>query len=334
MRFLIAAGGVLFFILLVAYFFWALEPKAASGGEKAVSFENGFFKVSKGEGLREIGARLSQKGLIKSIAVFKIYALLSGNAQKFQPGIYEVNAGLSIPQIVKVLTAVGQNEVTLTIPEGMTLKDIDTALSSAGVIEKSSLTGFPFDSLKGDYPFLSGVSSLEGFLFPDTYRFEVSSPVETAARKMLDNFKNKVWTELSAKPDWYDLLILASFLEREVVAFSDRQIVAGILLKRLKLGMPLQVDAALSYLKCNGEIKGCENAPVARKDLTLPSPYNTYQRLGWTPTPIANPGEAAVSAALNPAASSYLYYLSAKETGETIFAKTLEEHNRNRVKYL
>jgi len=328
LRFLVFLGVALLFILLVAYFFYGLEPKAADAAASS------FFKISKGDGLKEIGSRLSQNGVIKSITVFKIYSLLSGNAQKFQPGIYELNAGMSVPQIVKALTAVGRNEVTLTIPEGMTLKDIDTLLSSAGVIEKSALAQFSFDSLKSDYPFLSEVSSLEGFLFPDTYRFEVGTPVETAVRKMLDNFKAKVWTELSSKNNWYDTLILASYLEREVVDFNDRQIVAGIILKRLKLGMPLQVDATLSYLKCNGELKGCGGAVIAKKDLTLSSPYNTYQRLGWTPTPIANPGEAAVSAALNPVASSYFYYLSAKKTGETIFAKTLEEHNRNRAKYL
>lgn len=336
MRFLIGLGSVLFLILLVAYFFYGLEPKDAEGENVAGNPTAGtqVFKISKGDGLKEIGAGLSQNGFIKSITVFKVYTLFSGNAQKFQPGIYEINPTMSIPAIVKTLTAIGQNEVTVTIPEGMTLKDIDTLLSSSGVIEKSSLANLRFEGLKGDYPFLNEVSSLEGFIFPDTYRFEVSSGVEAVARKMLDNFKSKIWTELSGETNWYDVLILASFLEREVIEFNDRQIVAGILLKRLKLGMPLQVDATLSYLKCNGELKGCSSALINRKDLTLSSPYNTYQRLGWTPTPISNPGEAAVSAALNPIASSYLYYLSARKTGETVFAKTLEEHNRNRVKYL
>lgn len=336
MRFLIALGSVLFLILLVAYFFYGLEPKVIEEETIPVDqvSDSSVFKISKGEGLKEIGARLSRDGFIKSITVFKIYSLFSGNAQKFQPGIYEINPAMSVPQIVKALTSIGRNEVTVTIPEGMTLKDIDSLLSSAGVIEESSLSNLNFEPLKNDYPFLAEVSSLEGFIFPDTYRFEVGYGAEAAARKMLGNFKNKVWAELSAKTNWYDYLILASFLEREVIEFTDRQIVAGILLRRLKLGMPLQVDATLSYLKCNGELKGCSNALITRKDLTLSSPYNTYQRLGWTPTPISNPGEAAVSAALNPVASSYLYYLSAKESGETIFAKTLEEHNRNRAKYL
>lgn len=335
LRFLVVLGGILFLILVTAYFFYGLEPNLASGES-----ENNFlsaasvFKISKGEGLKEIGARLSQGGFIKSITVFKIYSLVSGKARDFKPGIYEIDAGMSVPELVKTLTASGQNEVTVVIPEGMTLKDTDALLSASGVIDKSAIIDFSFDALNGDYPFLKGVSSLEGFLFPDTYRFEVSSTAEKAVRKMLDNFKEKVWAELSEENDWYDKLILASYLEREVIEFTDRQIVAGILLKRLRLGMPLQVDATVSYLKCNGEIKGCREALVTKKDLSLPSPYNTYARLGWTPTPISNPGEVSVSAALNPISSSYFYYLSARETQETIFSKTLEEHNRNRVKYL
>ena len=129
-------------------------------------------------------------------------------------------------------------------------------------------------------------------------------------------------------------MILASFLEREVREFDDRQIVAGILLKRLRVGIPLQVDATISYAKCGGALRSCEEIIVTRNDLALASPYNTYQRLGWTPTPIANPGEAAIKAAVTPRSSPYFYYLSAKETKETVFSKTLEEHNLNRAKYL
>ena len=116
--------------------------------------------------------------------------------------------------------------------------------------------------------------------------------------------------------------------------FEDRQVVAGILLKRLETGMPFQIDATLSYIKCDGKFLGCENIRVLRKDLELPSPYNTYERIGWTPTPISNPGEEAIRATLDPERTPYWYYLSAKETGETIFSRTLDEHNENRFKYL
>mgnify|MGYP001588311823 FL=1 len=139
---------------------------------------------------------------------------------------------------------------------------------------------------------------------------------------------------LEGRENWYETLILASILEREVPEFEDRQIVAGILLKRIKNIMPLQVDATISYVKCGGAIRECENPRVGRNDLNLSSPYNTYQVLGWPPGPISNPGLPALQAALAPKTSGYLYYLSAAKTGATIFARTLEEHNLNRAKYL
>ncbi|MFH0712807.1 MAG: endolytic transglycosylase MltG [Candidatus Jorgensenbacteria bacterium] len=328
-RFTITLAVIIFFILVIAYFFWGLQPNADKNGNGEI-----IFKISKGEGLKEISARLSQGGLIKSIAVFKTYSLISGSARKLQPGVHELSAKMSVPQIIRQLTKQGENEVTVTIPEGSALKDIDSMLVSAQVIEEDSIINFPIEKLEQDFEFLTGAQSLEGFLFPDTYRFEVSSGAETVLRRLLDNFEEKAWPLLKTENNWYDLLILASYLEREVPDFNDRRIVAGILLKRLSIGMPLQVDATISYLKCDGELRGCGEIVVTRGDLTLPSPYNTYERLGWTPTPISNPGQSAIRAAAEPEKSPYFYYLSTEKTGETIFSRTLDEHNENRVKYL
>ncbi|MEK7077064.1 MAG: endolytic transglycosylase MltG, partial [Patescibacteria group bacterium] len=137
--------------------------------------------------------------------------------------------------------------------------------------------------------------------------------------------QEKAWPVLRGKDDWYERLTLASYLEREVPEFQERRLVAGVLLKRERIGMPLQVDATLSYAKCNGALLKCPNVAVTRNDRSIASPYNTYERLHFTPTPIANPGESAIKAAASPEESPYLYYLSAKKTGETIFSRTLEE---------
>jgi len=316
-------------ILFIAYFFYGLQPNAAASDAKSVQF-----KIIKGEGLKIISARLSQWSLIKSISVFKFYSLLSGRAQKFQPGVYELSPEMSIPQIMNLLTSSGKNEATVVLQEGMTLKDFDKILSQAGVIKEGTLINFPVKKLASDYQFLNYANSLEGFLFPDTYRFRFDSSPEEVLGRLLDNFKSKAWPLLAEKQNWYDFLIIASFLEREVPDFNDRQIVAGILLNRLKKGMPLQIDATISYAKCNGGFKDCSELAVTKKDLNLSSVYNTYGRLGLTPTPISNPGEAAIKAAVTPQNSPYWYYLSEAKTKETIFSKTLEEHNRNRVKFL
>ena len=327
MRLLSGLGLILVFILFIGYFFYGLQPTIAS----APPVE---FKIAKGEGLRSIGARLSQESLVKSITIFKLYSLLSGRAQKFQPGIYELSSSLSVPQIIEILTTSGKNEVTVTIPEGVTVNDIDKILERASVTKAGAITNYPIQSLIGKYNFLSEVDSLEGFLFPDTYRFRLDSEASDVIERMLSNFNLKAWPILAEKMNWYESLILASFLEREVPDFSERQIVSDILLRRLKKDMLLQVDATLSYAKCNGEFIDCPEILVLKSDLTSKSLYNTYQRLGWTPTPISNPGQAAIKAALTPKSNPYWYYLSAAKTKETIFSKTLEEHNLNRAKYL
>jgi UPF0755 protein len=266
--------------------------------------------------------------------VFKLYALLTGRAQRFQPGTYQLSPAMSVPQIVAALTAGGRNDVLVTVPEGSTAKDVDAILTAAGVRAGGSLATLSPQSLSLDYPFLANVASLEGFLFPDSYYFDRDAAPEEVAHRMLDNFMQKSWPSLAVMDGWYDRLILASFLEREVTTFADRELVAGILLKRIRLGMPLQVDATISYIKCNGQFRGCDAVKIARADVNLVSNYNTYQNCGWTPTPIANPGAEALRAALAPVASSYLYYLSSPATGKTYFSRTLEEHNAKRAQYL
>lgn len=241
---------------------------------------------------------------------------------------------MSVPQIVDFLVAGGKNETTVKIIEGWTLKDIDAVLASSSVITSGALLNFPFKTLASQYPFLNQ-NSLEGFLFPDTYNFALNSSPETVLRTFLDTFDIKVWQPLlSSQNDWYNSLILASYLEREVVSSSDRRIVAGIVLKRLKLGMPLQIDATVSYAKCNEAFESCINPVVIKNDLKIASPFNTYTKLGLTPTPIANPGKDSIQAALSPQASGYLFYLTDPKSGKTIFSKTLDEHNANRAKYL
>ena len=324
---LVFLGGALIFVFAIAYFFYGLQPISAEGDSQ-------IFQITEGERFADIGARLSQEGFVHSVSMLKLYALLSGKAQKMQPGTYELTSAMSVPQIVRIITSSGGNEVTLTIPEGFTLKDIDVLVSDAGILPKDALLSLQIDDFQDEYPFLVEGRGLEGFLFPDTYRFRRNSSPSEVLRKFLDVFEKKAWIHLEGRDDWYGILVLASLLEREVPEFHDRQLVAGVLLRRIKIDMPIQVDATISYAKCNGALFSCDDVRIVRSDLRIPSPYNTYQRLGLPPGPIANPGAAAIRAATLPERSSSLYYLSAEETGETIFSETLEEHNNNRFLYL
>lgn len=329
-RFMVALGMVIILLIGLGCFFYGLQPILT----ESVPVE---FKIAKSESFRSIGARLSQQSLIRSIGVFKLYSLLVGRAGKFQPGIYEISSEMSVPRIVGKLTVGGANEIRVTIPEGLTVKDIDTLLVETGVFKEAQIKNYAINSLSEKYPFLKQMNSLEGFLFPDTYRFDIDSEPKEVVEIILERFKEKVWERLEDRDNWYDDLILASFLEKEVPEYEDRRLVAGLLLKRLGASVPLQIDSTILYAKCQGRFLSCdkEKLKVVRNDLDqIISPYNTYKRMGWTPTPISNPGVEAVRAAINPEPSPYWYYLSAKDSGETVFSKTLEQHNINRFKYL
>ncbi len=333
-------GGVLLLLISIAYFFYGLQPAHADMGSTNNSNVRGEqvteFTITKSESFRSIAARLSQESLIRSIIVFKWYALLTGRAQKFQPGVYTLSRAMSVPEITKILTSRGNNIIAVTIPEGTTVRDINALLVDTGVLAENDKPLIEFDPQLFDESrlYLQGLATIEGFLFPDTYRFEIGSTPEIVLETFLDNFEKKAWPLIKEEDNWYETLILASLLEREVPQFKDRQLVAGVLLKRIKIGMPLQVDATVSYARCEGLIKGCSRAIITKADLAFQSSFNTYLAAGWPPSPIANPGIAALQAALTPTASPYLYYLSTKDTKETLFSKTLDEHNNKRARHL
>ena len=319
-------------ILFSFYYINGLKPAGSD-----ISFE---LKIGKGEGLKEVAAALSRARIIRSITVFKLYTVFTGKAQSLKSGIYQLNGRLSVPEITNLLIKGLNQEVSVIITEGLTLREIDRVLSSANIIFGGSLVDFNFKNSEfiKNYPFLGeageGIDTLEGFLYPDTYRFKIDSSIEEAVKKFFDNFQNKVWPLISQKDNWYQILILASLLEKEIPTFDDQQLVAGIINKRVKVGMPIQVDATVLYAKCQGDFYSCTQRKLSKNDLKQDSPYNTYLKLGLPPTPIVNASQAAVRAALNPKTSNYWFYLSDPQTKKTIFSKTLEEQNINRQKYL
>lgn len=318
--------------LSIALFLFLLSPVA----EQSESYSRNI-TIDSGEGFREIAGKLREEGLIRSRKAFMIFGAFSGSAHKLKPGNYVLNSGSSTPAILREIARGPVVDVSVTIPEGATLKDIDAILVRAGVLSSEKLADFPLNKLT-QYDFLRGAPDLEGFLFPDTYRFFLNSSAEQVMAKLLDNFEKKAIPLLGecqgASGRCQELLIVASLLEKEVPSFDDRRLVAGILYKRLEAGMGLNVDAAIAYAKCGKAFVTCGDPKVYRRDLELQSPYNTYLFKGLPPGPIGNPGSAAIEAALNPKQSDYWYYLSDPETKRTIFSKTFDEHNENRARYL
>jgi UPF0755 protein len=173
-------------------------------------------------------------------------------------------------------------------------------------------------------------ATLEGYLFPDTYEVSTDQTCEQMIDAMLINFGNKLTPELQEKikgqdKTIFEVVTMASLLEKEVKTLEDKKIVAGILHNRLQMGMPLQLDSTVNY------ITGKNDPGVLIKDTQIDSPYNTYKYKGLPIGPISNPGMDSISAALEPTETDYLYYLS---DGKTYYAKTLKEHAANRAKYL
>ena len=325
MKRLIISYSVMVAVLVLV--FWLVGAFYAPQGSAA----SVRFTISPGEGVFSISHDLTSQGIIRSPLLFLAYSIFSGHYDKFQPGTYLLNQPLGISDIVKAITS-GPTEISLTIIPGMTLKEIDAVLSKNGVIKPEALIYLNSSQFLNEYPFLGQGISLEGFLLPDTYRFRLSMKPENAARIMLDNFYKKAWPQISSSANPYKILTVASYLEKEVVSKHDKQMVAGIINNRLKIGMPLQIDATVIYAACGGEFLNCK--PLSLSDFSVKSPYNTYKVSGLTPTPIGNPTLDSIEASQSPIASSYLFYLSDSKTQKTIFSKTLQDHAINRQKYL
>lgn len=299
-------------------------------------------EILPGSGFGEIAKNLFDKKIIQSQNTFFIYGIISGSAHQLKPGSYFLSAGSTTPEIIRALFRGPALDKEIVFPEGVAFKDIAAILRGEGILPKGQLDNFDIKKVINGYEFLKGKKNLDGFLFPDTYRFFINSSPEQVIKKFLDNFEKKAFPVIANSQfpisneifNAYELLTVASLLEKEAPDFQDRRLIAGVFYKRLKAGIPLQVDATIAYAKCGGAFTTCQDPKVYRKDLEFKSLYNTYLYKGLPPGPIGNPGLDAIKAALNPITSEYLYYLSDPKTKKTIFSKTLEEHIENRGKYL
>lgn len=334
----IAGASVLAVLVIGAVFFlYGLAPASADANAPTV-----VFTVTPGEGFRNIIGGLANAGLIRSPFAAETFSVITGSAFSLQPGLYRLNPAMSAPAVLREIAGGATREVTVTIPEGADIYQVDAILSEALVVRRGDLINFHDDG------------NLEGRLFPDTYRFFAGSDVKDVVQKFLDNFNAKAGPLLATDAaNATSDLIMASMVQKEVPDAADQGVVAGILWKRERAGMPLQVDVTVCYAMraaalgaaatdtALAAVPATPAAPAAATppdcnalDLKLDSPYNTYLYRGLPPGPIGNPGLAALEAAIHPTHSPYWYYLSDPKTGKTIFATTLDEQHRNTVKYL
>jgi UPF0755 protein len=336
---------LLFIAVVASYFlniFYFSSPSADAPTVK--------FIIEKGDGVGRISYKLREAGIIKNRFLFETFVWLKGLSRRFQYGIFDLKPGMSFKKIVE-LTAVPQTEESeIKIIEGWNLRDMGFYFENQGMFQAEELwelAGFPavdyrktkdlpepkdfskeFDFL-ADKPKFVG---LEGYLFPDTYRIDKDSTMEKIVTKMLQNFDKKLSEDLKGEikrrgKTIFSIITMASIIEGEAASREDMEMVSDIFWRRLRAYMPLQADSTVNY------VTGKSLPAVTFADVEVDSPFNTYKYVGLPLGPICNPGLNAIRAAIYPKSNPYWYFLTTPE-GETIYSKTLDEHNNNKLRYL
>ena len=302
------------------------------------------FSIESGEGVNAIANKLKNESLIASEFYFKIYIWKRDADKMLQAGDYVLSPSMTMKEVVDYFISgnVVLSEKDVKIINGWNLKDIATSFQKNNISSSKDFLSlvespvnkwvFNFDkpSLLSDIP---RGHDLEGYIYPDTYRVYNNASISDILKKAFANFDLKLSQEMRNEikkqgKSLHEILTLASIVEKEVRSSDDKKIVAGILLKRLDIGMRLEVDSTINY------ITGKNDPGASYIDLEIDSPYNTYRNYGLPPGPICNPGISSIIAAIYPEESPYLFYLNRQDTLETIFSKDYNEHIRNKNKYL
>ena len=293
------------------------------------------FTVRAGANASQVAADLLSAGLIKSALAFKFVLFETGTENGLQTGTYKVSAALSPRDLATLFQKAAGDQVALRLIEGWRLTEVAAAVNKAfPSIAAKDFIAAAVVGTRNNFV-LSGLdpkTSLEGYLFPDTYFLRPDATADQIIGILLDNFETKAGPALrTAAADRnvaiYDMVKLGSIVEREAHDRKESPLIAGVYQHRLDIGMKLDADPTIQYAKGDwGEL--------LLVDLKLDSPYNTYLNPGLPPTPIANPGLAALQAAAQPQTTDFLFFVAKGDgSGDHAFAKTIEEQEANRVKY-
>ena len=296
----------------------AREPKPVTPGQEVT------LTVNIGEGSVEIGRNLRQAGVVDSVNRFRDVAEERGLDGSLKPGTYKLVTGMSIDAVLDLLAKGPSTGIPVTIPEGFTVAQIVDKLAATEQFTKAEVE----QALKSKDLIVTnrpkGEDSLEGLLFPDTYGIDPDDTAVGVIQEMADQLEVVLSRyQLSTAPQGltpYQLLIVASMIEREAKVDADRPKIAAVIYNRLAAGKRLEIDATVEYAVGHGNLTA--------RDLRSSSPYNTYTTVGLPPTPIAAPGEAAIKAALQPADGDWIYYVLATEEGEHAFTDSYDEFLR------
>jgi UPF0755 protein len=282
--------------------------------------------VARGATLADVAAQLAEAGVIANATSFRLLARMQHTDVDVHAGAFRFEPHQNAAEVLRALLNGGaQVAAWVTVPEGFTVKEIAGRLQSAGVG-----TAAPFEQYFLSTPLdVDGTKTqnLEGFLFPSTYLVTLGATPEQVEKQFTDEFFKELPSDASARARKLHVTVpqgvtVASLVEREAKVDADRPIIAGVIYNRLRLKMPLQVDATIEYALPEHKTE------LSFGDLKIDSPYNTYLHPGLPPTPIANPGRSSLEAAFHPATTEALYYVYCGN-GHHVFAKTLQEHQAN-----
>ena len=332
------------FIVFIAISFFILNYS------KEMPEEGVIFEVERGQRLVDIADGLVENEIIRSKYLFLGYSRITGRAGGMQAGSYRLDSEMSIIDVINKFYDGDTFYETVTLIEGWTLLQMAEHLEEREIVSREeflSITGISKPQadlieisdlptgIEDRYRVLEDLpdnASLEGYLFPDTYRVNPKNPKDMV-RRMILNLERRLSEGIMEEIEdsgrsIHEIITMASILEREVRTIEDKKMVSDILWRRMRAGIPLQVDATVNY------ITGRRGTDVLISETRINSPYNTYARNGLPEGPISNPGIASIEAAVRPMDNDFWYYLSDPETGETIFSRNHAEHVEAKNKYL
>ncbi|MBI2025924.1 MAG: endolytic transglycosylase MltG [Candidatus Levybacteria bacterium] len=317
MKRIIAVVVLLLVFVIISIFWWQNGVLPVNSQDNTPKI----FSVKNGQGVREIANNLKKENLIRDPVVFFLITKRNGLDKKIQAGDFRLNPSMNAYEIAESLTH-GTLDIWITVPEGYRAEEIADIL-------KTKIPNY-------DESWRVILNQNEGYLFPDTYLIPRGADINTVISIFKNNFQTKYDSVKSLKTNNLtdaQTVILASLVEREARFEEDRPLVASVIYNRLNIGMKLDIDATLQYaLGYSEDQKRWWKNNLSEEDKKINSPYNTYTNPGLPPAPISNPGLSALKAALNPAQTDYMYYIT-DSSGKNRYAKTIQEHNQNIEKF-
>ncbi len=298
-------------------------------------YEDTYVLVKDDMTAKEISDELHDKGLVAHPTLFRLAAMVTGQAGELKKGEYRISTNMSIHEMLGKITSGHSEAEQVVIPEGYTVRKIAKLLDERHIVSEDEFLAAANDS-QLLYPYMKGNRKVsfvtEGFLFPDTYFIPTDSTGEDIVKMMLKNFDDHVPQEMKEQIgktnlSIYQFVTLASLIEKEAKFEQDRPLIASVFLNRLQKGMKLQSDASISYAM--GSYKTAYSIDETEYD----SPYNTYRYAGLPPGPICNPGLECMTAILKAPKTEYLYFVADKD-GHNHFAVTYDEHMNNVEAYM